>query len=73
MGGTQNSFTVTGLPSWLSADQSTGSIPAGGLADINFTVSDQLEQGVYSDTLALEVSGQGDDPFFINITVTICR
>ncbi|KAA3611041.1 MAG: T9SS C-terminal target domain-containing protein [Calditrichaeota bacterium] len=69
VGGAQNSFSLTGIPSWLTADPTNGTIPSGGQIEINFTISDQLEQGSYLDTVAVQVSGQGDDPLFIDVTV----
>ncbi|MCB0283166.1 MAG: Ig-like domain-containing protein, partial [Calditrichaeota bacterium] len=68
-GGTENSFTIAQLPSWLTAQPLNGTIPAGGTRDINFTVSDQLNKGLYADTVQAQANGQGDDPFYVNVNV----
>ncbi len=53
-GSTDESFSITRFPSWLTPDPQQGSIPPGGEQVIVFTLDTQLNVGAYSDTVFVD-------------------
>lgn len=60
------SFTLTDIPSWITADPVEGEIGANGKIDITLTVKDDINFGRYSDTLNVNTT-EGDEPLKLNI------
>lgn len=67
-GAQDESFSLVSIPSWLSADLMSGSVPVSGSRDINFEISDALNPGTYVDTVFAQTTG-GNEPFVVSITV----
>ena len=67
-GGSAMNFTLTGLPSWLTADPLTGTIPPGFSQIVNFSISDQLSGGRYRDTVYSHTA-QGDEDLRLDVRV----
>ncbi len=61
-GGKSETFTITGMPDWLTVDEVTGTIPANATyannraKTVTFTVNRNLNSGVYKESIALESS-----------------
>lgn len=67
-GAQAHDFTIEGAAAWLQPNLSSGSIPAAGSRDITFTISDQLNNGSYLDTV-YAVTSRGSEPVYVDLTV----
>lgn len=54
-------YTMSGLPTWLSVSPVSATIPAGFTQEVTFTVSPQLSGGVYLDTVYAQTEGGNED------------
>ncbi len=54
-------YTISGLPTWLSASPINASIPAGFSQDVVFTISPQLSGGFYKDTIFASTANGDED------------
>lgn len=68
-GQTEN-WTVTNLPSWLSANVEQGSLPALSSKDITFTVASSTPIGKYETTIYLVGNNSIKEPFVVRLQVT---
>lgn len=71
IGGQNELFTLTNIPSWLNPSTTSGVVPPGGTAVVVFTVPDQLSNGLYTKTIQLE-NNMGAEPMPIELAV-LCR
>ncbi|TAK61671.1 MAG: T9SS type A sorting domain-containing protein, partial [Bacteroidetes bacterium] len=55
------SFTLEGLPTWLTATPVNAVIPAGFSQDVTFTISPQLTGGFHKDTIYASTAGGEED------------
>jgi hypothetical protein len=68
-GGQQSSFTLTGLPQWLSASVNSGSLLPLESQTIAFSISDQLGYGVFRDTVFADIPALGREPLAFEVSV----
>ena len=61
-------FELSGIPSWITADPTAGTIPAGYTQIVSFNVSEQLSGGIYRDTI-LSLTVQGDEDLILDVRV----
>ncbi len=68
-GGQTSSFTLAGLPEWLTADPGSGSLLPLENQEIIFSVSDQLGYGLFRDTVFADIPALGREPLVFEISV----
>lgn len=68
-GGAMKQFTISGLPSWLSADITSGTIAPNSSLNVNFTVIDGLNVGEYYADVALTTDFNYDELLRIGLKV----
>jgi len=68
--GTQQLWTLSGLPSWLEASADYGTINPTAQTQITFTVSEATPIGRYHETVYLKGNNGIETPITINVTVT---
>ncbi len=61
-------YSISGLPTWLEASSTAGTLPAGGEATILLTVADTLSLGSYSDTLSA-TTDRGEAFLYLDVSV----
>jgi len=62
------SFLLTDVPSWVVPNVTSGSIPTGGLFPVTFTISNNLDLGIYEDTVVATINGQ-EQFLFVHVEV----
>ncbi|MBI3195314.1 MAG: T9SS type A sorting domain-containing protein [Ignavibacteriae bacterium] len=67
-GGSAMSFTLTGVPPWLSVTPTSGIIPAGLNHQLTFTINPQLSGGIYKDTV-YAATALGNEDFVLDVRV----
>jgi len=68
-GGQFSSFSITGLPQWLSVNSSAGSLLPLDSQTLVFTVSEQLGYGVHRCTVWADIPSLGMEPLTFEISV----
>lgn len=68
-GGQASSFTLTGLPDWLTANVSDGTLQPLDYQTISFTISEQLGYGVHRCTVYADIPALGLEPLLFEISV----
>lgn len=68
-GGQYSSFSITGLPPWLTAQPLSGSLLPLDSRDIVFNISSQLGFGVFRDTVYADIPALGREPLLFEISV----
>ncbi len=68
--GSQQMWTLYGLPEWLIASADYGTINPTGQSKINFTVSPATPIGKYQETVYLKGNNGIETPLTVNVTVT---
>ncbi|MEL6923942.1 MAG: Ig-like domain-containing protein, partial [Bacteroidota bacterium] len=71
LGGQNASFSLEEVPNWLIPSTTSGEVAPGGTSAVVFTVSDQLANGQYHDTIQL-TSVMGQEPLSIELAA-LCR
>ena len=69
LSGKSESYTLTGLPLWITASKTAGTLPALGEETIELTVSPYINRGNFSEKIFLVGSGGMAEPLPINIKV----
>ncbi len=69
-GGQQQMWTLSGLPSWLTASAEYGTTNPRSETEITFTVSESTPIGKYEETVYLKGNNGIETPLTLNITVT---
>lgn len=69
-GGQQQMWTLSGLPSWLTASTEYGTTNPRSETEITFTVSESTPIGKYEETVYLKGNNGIETPLTLNITVT---
>lgn len=68
-GGQTSSFTITGLPPWLTTETGSGNLLPLETQDIVFNISNQLGYGVFRDTVFADIPALGREPLLWEINV----
>ena len=68
-GSTEN-WSLSGLPSWLTASVTSGSLKAQTQRTIRFTIAESVAIGKYEQTVYLRGNSNISEPLTLNITVT---
>ena len=69
-GGQQQMWTLTGMPSWLTANMEYGTTNPRSETEITFTVSEATPIGKYEETVYLKGNNGIETPLTLNINVT---
>lgn len=69
IGGSNQPFTITGLPTWMQAELTTGSISPDSSREILFTVDKDLAMGNYTADIFLETTSGFNDRLSFNMRV----
>ena len=69
-GGKQQMWTLSGMPSWLTADADYGTTNPLEETNVTFTVSPATPIGKYEETIYLKGNDEIEVPLTINVTVT---
>ncbi|MFA4869916.1 MAG: gliding motility-associated C-terminal domain-containing protein [Pedobacter sp.] len=64
------SFILTKIPGWLIPTIKSGKIPPLGNSNIDFTISKDLNTGIYLDTVVAEIDGKNQ---YLYVTVNVLR
>lgn len=62
-------FTLVKVPGWMNTATTNGNVPAGNFNNINFTVSANLNAGVYNDTVIADFGGGNKQFLFVQLVV----
>ncbi|MCW5909360.1 MAG: T9SS type A sorting domain-containing protein [Chitinophagales bacterium] len=62
-------FTLVKVPAWMNTTTTNGNVPAGNFNNINFTVSANLNAGVYNDTVIADFGGGNKQFLFVQLVV----
>ncbi|MGC9362460.1 MAG: Ig-like domain-containing protein, partial [Candidatus Syntrophosphaera sp.] len=68
-GGQYSSFSLTGLPQWLTASPNSGDLLPLETQIITFNISQQLGYGVFRDTIYADIPGLGREPLVFEVSV----
>jgi hypothetical protein len=68
-GGQYSSFSITGLPPWLTASPTSGNLLPLETQNIIFTVNSQLGYGVFRDTVYADIPALGREPLVFEVSV----
>jgi hypothetical protein len=68
-GGQYSSFSLTGLPQWLTASPGSGNLLPLETQAITFNISEQLGYGVFRDTVYADIPALGREPLVFEISV----
>jgi hypothetical protein len=69
IGGSNQPFTISGLPTWMQAEITTGSIAPNSNREIIFTVDNELSMGNYTADIFLETASGFNDRLSFNLRV----
>lgn len=69
IGGSNQPYTISGLPTWLQVEVTSGSILPNASRQITFTVDEDLAMGNYTSDLFLETSSGFNDRLSFNLRV----
>ena len=67
--GTSENWTLTGLPSWLTASATSGTLKAQLSKTITFTVAESVPTGKYEETIYLTGNDNISEPLTLNLKV----
>ncbi|MBL0176350.1 MAG: hypothetical protein IPP94_13975 [Ignavibacteria bacterium] len=67
-GGKPETFEIAPTENWIAPMQHSGSVPPGGVQEITFVISDQLNAGERSTTV-YAVTPAGSEPLLVQLTV----
>ncbi|MBW6513256.1 MAG: Ig-like domain-containing protein [Candidatus Syntrophosphaera sp.] len=68
-GGQYSSFSIAGLPQWLTAVPGSGNLLPLETQSITFNISEQLGYGVFRDTVYADIPALGREPLAFEISV----
>jgi len=68
-GGQYSSFSITGLPDWLTVNLNSGSLLPLETQTLVFSISNQLGYGTHRDTVYADVNSLGMEPLIFEISV----
>jgi hypothetical protein len=69
-GASTENWTLNNLPDWLTADATSGLLPALTDKTITFTVNSSTPIGKYEETIYLSGNDEINEPFTVNLNVT---
>ena len=69
-GGQQQTWILSGMPSWLTVSDEYGTTPPRGTTDVTFHISPATPIGKYEETVYLESNNGIETPLTINVKVT---
>lgn len=67
IGGSNQPYTISGIPTWMQTDKASGNIPANTSREITFTVDTDLAMGNYTADLFLQTSSGFNDRLTFNL------
>ena len=68
-GGSNQKFTISNLPKWMSADITSGELAPLGKQKITFTINERINTGAYNEVVYLRNNDNQTDGLSINLNV----
>jgi hypothetical protein len=68
-GGRNQAYTISGLPTWITVQNSSGSLAPNVTKQVVFEVDDELAMGTYSANIFLETASEFNDRLILDLRV----
>jgi hypothetical protein len=68
-GGSNQPYTITGLPTWVTVENTSGSVTPNATKQIVFTVDNELAMGTYNGNIFLETASEFNDRLTLDLRV----
>jgi hypothetical protein len=68
-GGSNQSYTISGLPTWVTVDNISGSVTPNATKQLVFTVDKELAMGIYNADIFLETVSEFNDRLTLSLRV----
>ena len=68
-GGSNQPYTISGLPTWITIENITGSVSPNATKQLVFTVDEELAMGTYSANIFLETASEFNDRLTLELRV----
>jgi hypothetical protein len=68
-GGSNQGYTISGLPTWITVQNSSGSVAPNATKQVNFIVDAELSMGTYNADIYLETASEFNDRLTLSLRV----
>ncbi|UAM98358.1 T9SS type A sorting domain-containing protein [Polaribacter litorisediminis] len=68
-GGSNQTYSISGLPTWITADSSEGSVAPNAIKQLVFKVDNELAMGIYNADIYLETASGFNDRLTLSLRV----
>lgn len=68
-GGSNQPYTISGLPTWVSVENTSGNVAPNSIVQLVFTVDNELSMGTYNANIFLETASEFNDRLTLDLRV----